>query len=134
MADFRHAVDLSAPRLSELRLNRLLAALSDPWSRMLLARFLSDPWQVQGFAEYYAHDLDVDVDSLAVPPRLVELRHAGWLHQGVGRFGLLNRLRRDDLTLRYPDMMGSLREPAHAVGPPDAEWVVRRLRALESKL
>ncbi|MGH3358219.1 MAG: hypothetical protein ACRDO7_05415 [Nocardioidaceae bacterium] len=129
----RDVAQLSAPRLSELRLSRLLAAAGDPDARTLLARLLSDPWQVQGSAEYYAHDLDDDVESIVVPRCLAELRHAGWVHQRVAPGGLLSRLRRDDLTLRYPDVMGSLREPAHLVPYTDSAWILHRLRALSSK-
>lgn len=116
MADFDGAVHLSAPRPSDLRLQTLIDVLHAPGCRAVLARFLDDPWQVQGSAEYYAHDLDVRLDLVDVPKYLVDLRHGGWLHQRPAAFGLVSRLRRDELDLRFPDTMRTLRPPARSVG------------------
>lgn len=117
MADFSGAVHLSAPRPSDLRLQTLIEVLDDPGCRSVLARFLDDPWQIQGSAEYYAHDLDVPLDLVDVPRYLVELRHGGWLHQRPAAYGLVSRLRRDELELRFPDTIRSLRPAARLLGP-----------------
>ena len=132
MTDPHGAVHLSAPRLSALRLQTLIAVLSDPGCRRVLARLLSDPWQRQGYAEYYAHDLDVALDLVDVPRRLVELRHAGWIHQRPAAYGLVSRLRRDDLELRFPDTMRSLRGSGRSLmrRPMNTEQIEARLEQL----
>lgn len=134
MSAFRGAVYLSAPRLSELRLQTLIDVLSEPGCRTVLARFLHDSWQLQGSAEYYAHDLDVPLDLVDVPLYIVELRHGGWLHQRPAAHGLASRLRRDDLELRFPDTMRSLQAPARLIGSrrADAGQIEERLRRLST--
>lgn len=132
MTDLRGVIDLSAPRLSELRLQTLIVVLSAPGCRSVLARFLDDPWQLQGSAEYCAHDLDVSLDLVDVPRYLVKLRHGGWLHQRPAAYGLASRLRRDDLERRFPDTMHSLHAPTRLVGArrPDPARIEVRLRRL----
>lgn len=129
MSDFPGASHLSAPRLSELRLQTLIDALAMPASRSVLARFLHDPWHVQGSAEYYAHDLDVPLDLVDVPWYLVDLRHSGWLHQRPSPYGLATRLRRDDLELRFPDTMRALHDASRPIGnrPADIDEIATRL-------
>ncbi|MDN5856136.1 MAG: hypothetical protein L0K86_25490, partial [Actinomycetia bacterium] len=125
---------LSAPRLSEMRLRVLIEVLDAPAHRSLLARFLHDPWHVQGSAEYFAHDLDVPLDLVDVPRHLVDLRHCGWLHQRPAAYGLATRLRRTDLELRFPDTMRWLHDAGRPFGNrrSDISEIESRLRRLSS--
>lgn len=134
MAGLDGSVRLSAPRLSELRLQALLDVVGDPGCRAVLARFLDDPWQIRGSAEYYAHELDVPLDLVDVPRCLVDLRHGGWLHQRPAAGGLASRLRRDDLELRFPDTMRALHAPARLAGAhrSDPVRIEARLRRLSA--
>ena len=136
MSYFPGSTYLSAPRLSELRLQALIDVLGTPGHRSVLARFLHDPWHVQGSAEYYAHDLDVPVDFVDVPRHLVDLRHSGWLHQRPATYGLATRLRRSDLELRYPDTMRWLHDSARQFGNPrvDIAQIESRLRQLSTAM
>ena len=113
-----------------MRLQRLLDVTADRDCRVVLARFLDDPWQLQGSAEYFAHDLDVPLDLVDVPHCLVALRHSGWLHQRPAGYGLASRLRRDDLELRFPDTMRSLRLAPELAGerPRDPGGIEAQLR------
>lgn len=130
MADVRDATHLTAPRLSEMRLQALLDALGTPGRRTVLACFLDDPWRLQGTIEYRTHDLDISSGLADAPRHLAELRHSGWLHQRPTADGLVSRLRRDDLHLRFPDTMRYLHPPA----PPGTDThradIERRLRRL----
>jgi len=134
MSDFPGTKYLSAPRLNEMRLQALIDVLDNPGHRSLLARFLHDPWQVQGSAEYYAHDLDVPLDLVDVPRHLVDLRHSGWLHQRPAAYGLATRLRRADLELRYPGTMRWLHDASRPVGDrrSDIVEIESRLRELST--
>lgn len=136
MSYFPGSTYLSAPRLSELRLQTLIDVLDTPAHRSLLARFLHDPWHVQGSAEYYAHDLDVPIDLVDVPRNLVDLRHSGWLHQRPAAYGLATRLRRTDLELRFPDTMGWLHDAARPFGDrrSDISELESRLRQLSTAM
>lgn len=132
MPDIPGVADLSAPRLAELRLQTLVESLVHRRARVVLARFLTDSWRSQGRAEHYAHALDLPLDLVEVPRHLVDLRHAGWLHQRPAAYGLLSRLRRDDLYLRFPDTMRSLRVPLRLLGRPATADLEERLRRLAS--
>lgn len=134
MVSFRGAAHLSAPRLSELALQTLIDVLADPDRRAVLARFLHHARRAPSDAEYYAQNLGLPLDVADVARHLVELRHGGWLHQRPTSYGLLSRLRLDDLELRFPDTMRSLHPPEEMAGHRGSELarIEVRLRELST--
>lgn len=104
MSGKKYAVDLPAPET--LQLSQLLEALDSGMRRALLKRLLRGSPAEHGLLEHPRHTFDPISAEHTVD--LHALRYAGWVHQRPGAEGLLTRLRRDDLDLRFPGLLDYL--------------------------
>jgi DNA-binding transcriptional ArsR family regulator len=94
---------LPAPRREDLRLESVLAALSDP-VRLLIVRTLAD---TPG-AERPCGTFGLPVTKSTASHHFRVLREAGVIHQRHHGRQRLTELRRDDMDARFPALLDSI--------------------------
>lgn len=94
---------LPGPRRADLRLESVLAALSDPIRLLIVRRLAQSP-----DAELPCGSFGLPVGKSTASHHLRVLREAGVIHQRHQGRQRLNELRHEDLNARFPGLLDSI--------------------------
>ena len=98
------------PTRDELELGAVLHALSDP----VRLRIVAELARREG--EYTCGSFALPVTKSTCTHHFKVLREAGLIHQRPQGTTRLNRLRREDLEVRFPGLLGTILQAAEAAG------------------
>ena len=99
--------ELQHPAAKDLELTNVLHALSDP-VRLEIVRTLAD----EGAEGCHCGDIDIPVTKSTGTHHFRVLRESGVIEQMREGTARVNRLRRDDLELRFPGLLDSVLKSA----------------------
>jgi len=112
------------PAVEELELGAVLHALSDPVRLQIVAEL------ARREGEYTCGSFALPVTKSTCTHHFKVLREAGLIHQRPQGTTRLNRLRREDLEMRFPGLMATILTAADASGHVEAAAAARSAKAV----
>ena len=112
------------PAVEELELGAVLHALSDPVRLQIVAEL------ARREGEYTCGSFALPVTKSTCTHHFKVLREAGLIHQRPQGTTRLNRLRREDLEVRFPGLMATILTAADASGHVEAAAAARSAKAV----
>jgi DNA-binding transcriptional ArsR family regulator len=112
------------PTLEELELGAVLHALSDPVRLQIVAEL------ARREGEYTCGSFALPVTKSTCTHHFKVLREAGLIHQRPQGTTRLNRLRREDLEVRFPGLLATILTAAEAAGHTEAAEAARAAKAV----
>jgi DNA-binding transcriptional ArsR family regulator len=112
------------PTAEELELGAVLHALSDPVRLQIVAEL------ARREGEYTCGSFALPVTKSTCTHHFKVLREAGLIHQRPQGTTRLNRLRREDLEVRFPGLLATILKAAEAAGHTEAAEAARAAKAV----
>jgi DNA-binding transcriptional ArsR family regulator len=105
-----HTESIAHPAVEELELGAVLHALSDPVRLQIVAKLAHSD------GDHTCGSFGLPVTKSTCTHHFKVLREAGVIHQRAQGTTRLNRLRRGDLDLRFPGLLGTILRAAEVAG------------------